>query len=94
MGNIRVRDISEMDVKNFLDSLFAKQHLQLRTVKDSKAFLSIIMEQAIADNIILTNPVARVVINKKLRTKVRTEGKIRFRETPEPLILRHRCDWI
>ena len=69
----RVRDINELVVELFLDSLFEVRHMQQRTVKDIKSFLSYTMEQAIKDGIIANNPVKEVKINKKLADKYAKE---------------------
>lgn len=68
-GNIKVKDINETMVEEFLDDLFEKYHVQYRTVRDIKVFLGFIMEQAVKDGIITYNPVKEVVINKNLSDK-------------------------
>jgi len=65
-GGIKVKDINESMVESFLDSLFEKNHIQPRTVKDIKVFFGSIMEQAVRDGIIVFNPVTKVMINKNL----------------------------
>ena len=66
---IKVRDVNEVDIENFLDSLFAVHHVQQRTVKDLKVLLGGIMEQAVKEGLITYNPVREVVINKGLAAK-------------------------
>ena len=56
-------------VENFLDHLFEVYNVQPRTVKDTKVFLSGVMEQAHKEGIIAYNPVKEVVINKNLAAK-------------------------
>ena len=68
-GDTKVKDINEIMVENFLDNLFEVYNVQPRTVKDTKVFLSGVMEQAHKDGIIAYNPVKEVVINKNLAAK-------------------------
>lgn len=68
-GDIKVRAVNERMIESFLDSLFEKQHVQPRTVKDIKVLLGNIMEQAVQEGIIPYNPVKEVVINKTLAAK-------------------------
>lgn len=68
-GFIKVKDIHEKEVADFLDELFTKHYLQERSVKDTKVFFSYIMEQAYSDGIIPYNPVKNIVINKNLARK-------------------------
>ena len=68
-GSIKVRELNESMIEAFLDSLFEKEHVQPRTVKDTKAFLGNILEQALRDGIIHYNPAREVVINKTLSAK-------------------------
>nr|MCR4744592.1 site-specific integrase [Lachnospiraceae bacterium] len=72
-GNIKVRDITTTMVEKFLDSLFETDHIQPRTVKDTKVFLGNIMEQAIKDGIIHFNPVKDAAINKNLAARYTKE---------------------
>ena len=65
-GTVKVREVDEVIVEGFLDSLFEVQHVQKRTVKDTKVLLRGIMEEAVSEGIIIRNPVKNVVINKKL----------------------------
>lgn len=75
-GNIKVKDISETMVEEFLDGLFEKYHVQYRTVRDIKVFLGFMMEQAVKDGIITYNPVKEVVINKNLSDKYAKEKDV------------------
>lgn len=68
-GDIRVRDINERMVENFLDSLFKTDHVQPRTVKDIKVFLGNVIDLAVKEGIIQYNPVKEVSINKNLAAK-------------------------
>ena len=63
---IKVKYITEAHVKDFLDSLFIKNNLQKRTVKDIRSIFSNIMEYAISSDIIDYNPVKNVMLNKEL----------------------------
>ena len=72
-GDIKVRDINEIMVEGFLDSLFETNHVQHRTVKDIKVFLGSVIEQAIKEGIITYNPVKEVVINKNLAAQYAKE---------------------
>ncbi|MCR4727211.1 MAG: site-specific integrase [Lachnospiraceae bacterium] len=72
-GTIKVRDINEIMVENFLDGLFTTHHVQPRTVKDIKVFLGTLMEQAVKDGIITYSPVKEIVINKNLAAKYSRE---------------------
>ena len=68
-GGIKIRELNESMVEAFLDSLFEKEHVQPRTVKDTKVFLGNILEQAVRDGIIHHNPAREVAINKTLAAK-------------------------
>lgn len=68
-GDTKVKDINEIMVENFLDSLFEVYHVQPRTVKDTKVFLGGVLELAYKEGIIAYNPVKEVIINKKLAAK-------------------------
>jgi integrase len=72
-GNTKVKEINEIVVENFLDSLFETHNLQPRSVKDIKVFLGNIMEQAVKEGLVLYNPVKEVVINKNLVAKYSKE---------------------
>ncbi|MBP5607640.1 MAG: site-specific integrase [Lachnospiraceae bacterium] len=72
-GAVKVRDINELMVENFLDDLFETHKVQPRTVKDTKVFLGSIMELAVREGIIPYNPVKEVVINKNLADKYSKE---------------------
>lgn len=72
-GTIKVRDVNEVIVENFLDSLFEEHHVQQRTVKDLKVLLGGIFEQAVKEGIIAYNPVKEVLINKNLAIKYSKE---------------------
>lgn len=68
-GDIKVREINEKMIEDFLDNLFEKYHIQPRTVKDIKVFLGNVMDQAVREGLISYNPVKEVVINKNLAAK-------------------------
>ena len=68
-GDIKVRELNEKMVEAFLDSLFEKNHVQPRTVKDIKVFLGNVMDLAVREGLISHNPVKEVVINKNLAAK-------------------------
>ena len=72
-GTIKVRDVNEVIVENFLDNLFEEHHVQQRTVKDLKVLLGGIFEQAVKEGIIAYNPVKEVLINKSLAIKYSKE---------------------
>jgi len=72
-GTIKVRDVNEVIVENFLDNLFEEHHVQQRTVKDLKVLLGGIFEQAVKEGIIAYNPVKEVLINKGLAIKYSKE---------------------
>lgn len=72
-GDTKVKDVTEIMVENFLDSMFEKNHVQHRTVKDTKVLLGSIMDQAVKDGLIPCNPVREVVINKNLAAKYAKE---------------------
>ena len=48
----RVRSLNKVTVERFLDALFTRYGLQPRTVKDTKAFLCGLLDQAVKDGII------------------------------------------
>ena len=64
--NVKVKDITYKMACNFLDSLFIKQNLSTRTVKDIRALLNSIMNYAVENNIISINPIKNVSLNKEL----------------------------
>ena len=66
IGNVLVREVNKKLIEIFLDNLFTVSKAQPRTVKDTKAFFSQIMESAVKEGLIITNPVKDVVINKNL----------------------------
>lgn len=72
-GDIKVKDISEIMIEGFLDSLFEINHVQHRTVKDIKVFLGSVIEQAVKEGLITYNPVKEVVINKNLAAQYAKE---------------------
>ena len=72
-GDIKVKDINEIMVEGFLDSLFETNQVQHRTVKDIKVFLGSVIEQAVKEGIITYNPVKEVVINKNLAAQYAKE---------------------
>lgn len=72
-GTIKLRDVNEVIVENFLDNLFEEHHVQQRTVKDLKVLLGGIFEQAVKEGILAYNPVKEVLINKGLAIKYSKE---------------------
>ncbi len=68
----KLRDVKEVMVESFLDSLFEVHHASPRTVKDIKVLFGSVMEQAIKDGLISYNPVKEVVINKSLADQYST----------------------
>ena len=66
IGNVLVREVNKNLVEIFLDNLFTVSKAQPRTVKDTKAFFSQIMESAVKEGLIITNPIKDVEINKNL----------------------------
>ncbi len=75
-GAVKVRDVNEVNVETFLDSLFEKHNVQPRTVKDLKVLLSSIMERAVKEGILVYNPVKEVVINKNLAAQYSKEKNV------------------
>ena len=76
-GSCRLKAITVLDVECFLDHLFTDENAQPRTVKDIKVFFGSIMEQAVQDDLINTNPVKGASINKALaaqHTKPKDDG--------------------
>lgn len=53
-------------VEAFLDSLFENHNAQPRTVKDIKVLLNNILESAVKEGVLPSNPVKEVIINKTL----------------------------
>jgi len=75
-SNVRVKDISIKDINDFLDYLLKdgciktyktkkKQGLSHRTVKDIKAFLNMVLEDAQQEGIIPKNPTEQATLSKK-----------------------------
>lgn len=69
LSDVKVRDIDKKKVAKFLDDLFEIDHLQERTVKDTKAELNRICTKAVEDGILLFNPVPSTKISKNLASK-------------------------
>jgi len=65
-SQIKVRDLKQNDVEQFLDLQFRELHSQYRTVKDIKVFFGSMIEFAIKEGLLYTNPVKEATINKKL----------------------------
>jgi len=63
---LKLKDITQADVEQFLDHLFSADKCQMRTVKDIKVLFNGIMEQAVKDGLIADNPVKDAMINKSL----------------------------
>ena len=72
-GNIKVKDLNKKLIETFLDSLFIISKLQYRTVKDIKAFLSEILDHAVADGMIPFNPAKDAIISKSLSAEYAKE---------------------
>lgn len=72
-AEIRLRDINEIMLENFLDSLFEQKHLSERRVKDIKVLLCGILEEAVKEGILTYNPAKEIVINKSLAAKYSKE---------------------
>ena len=64
--NVKVKDIHEDYINDFLDSLFIEKNLGTRTVQDVKRVFYNILEYGITKKIISSNPVKKVTINKQL----------------------------
>ena len=64
--NVKVKDINEEYIQDFLDLLFTGKNLGTRTVQDVKRVFYNIMEYGITKRIISINPVKNVTINKQL----------------------------
>lgn len=75
-GNTKVKDLNEIVIEEFLDSLFNINNVQPRTVKDVKVLFGSILEQAYRDGLITYNPVKEVRINKTLADKYAKVKKI------------------
>ena len=67
---IKLKDITQADVEQFLDHLFSADKCQMRTVKDIKVLFNGIMEQAVKDGLIADNPVKDAMINKSLALRL------------------------
>lgn len=65
-GTIKVRNVTQADVEQFLDHLIEDDESQMRTVKDVKALFGDMMDQAVKDGIIAINPVKEATINRSL----------------------------
>lgn len=63
---LKLKNITQADIEQFLDSLFSSGKCQMRTVKDIKVLLNGIMEQAVKDGLIADNPAKEAVINRSL----------------------------
>ena len=72
--NVRIRDITEVYIKEFLDSLFTDKNLSKRTVKDIRTVFCNIMDYAVANDIIHSNPVNNTEISKQLADKYSGKG--------------------
>ena len=65
-SKLKLKDITQADIEQFLDHLFSADKCQMRTVKDIKVLFNGIMEQAVKDGLIADNPVKDAMINKSL----------------------------
>ena len=54
---LKLKDITQADIEQFLDYLFSTDKCQMRTVKDIKVLFNGIMEQAVKDGLIADDPV-------------------------------------
>ncbi len=80
-GDTMVKDLTSSLIQEFLDSLFELDNLQKRTVKDTRSFLSSMMDQAVKDGVIKHNPITETEINKKLAAeyaKVKNNDELFF----------------
>lgn len=68
-AGVKIKNITKHHVEIFLDDLFTVNKVQHRTVKDIKGVFNSIMEMAIKDGIITSNPVKETTINKNLAAK-------------------------
>ncbi len=64
--NVKVKQLREMDIIEFLDQLFIVNDLRTRTVKDIKTLFALIMDFAILRGLISDNPVKKVTLNRRL----------------------------
>lgn len=69
LSDVKVREIDKKKVAKFLDDLFVVNHLQARTVKDTKAELNRICNKAVEDGILVFNPVPSTKISKSLASE-------------------------
>lgn len=76
-SDVRVKDISIKDINDFLDYLLNEGRiknckskeicgLSLRTVKDIKAFLNMVLDEAQQESIIPKNPTQQATLSKKM----------------------------
>lgn len=75
-GDTKLKSLDTNMVEAFLDALFEKYNVQPRTAKDIKVLLGNIIDLAIKDGIILTNPAKEVIINKNLSAKYAKEKSL------------------
>ena len=65
-GEIRVTSIKTSDIEAFYDYLVTNKDLQRRTIKDIKNLLNSVMEYAVRNSVIISNPVEDAEFNKML----------------------------
>jgi len=71
-GSKKLKNITRLDVEQFLDSLITEHGNGERTIKDTKSLFRSVMESAIKDGLIAENPVQEAEISKAL---LRTNAK-------------------
>ncbi|MBQ7582688.1 MAG: site-specific integrase [Lachnospiraceae bacterium] len=69
-GDIKIKDIRKHHVEEFFDSLFEKEKMQYRSVKDIKTIMSSIMQMAVTDGMIAENIVTDIELSQNLANKV------------------------
>ena len=72
---VKLKDINERMVEEFLDDLFEVHKVQPRTVKDIKTLFGNVLELALKDGLIVVNPVKEVALNKNLAAKYAKDKK-------------------
>lgn len=69
LPNIKVKELNEKYVSDFLDDLFLIKKASPRTVKDTKTVFSRLIDDAVEHGIIHYNPVKNTKVNKQLSNK-------------------------
>lgn len=68
-GSVKVKSLTTMDVEQFLDALVTEHKSQARTLKDIKALLVSIIDQAVKDGLVADNPAKEATVDKALVLK-------------------------